>query len=78
MSSSFLFVETDLQQQQLLSQQPQHDLQLFHKCVAGCLIFVIGLLSAAAPLRLVDINEHLFSVGNMFSAGVLLSAGLVQ
>jgi len=40
--------------------------------------FCISFISAAAPLKVIKVDDHLFSVGNLMAAGVLLSAGLVH
>jgi zinc transporter ZupT len=41
-------------------------------------IFAVSLCSTLAPLKVVKIDEHLFSAGNLLASGVLLSAGLVH
>jgi zinc transporter ZupT len=40
--------------------------------------FLVGFLSASAPLKVIHVDAHLFSVGNLMASGVLLSAGLVH
>lgn len=40
--------------------------------------FLVGFFSAIAPLKVLHVDAHLFSVGNLMASGVLLSAGLVH
>ena len=40
--------------------------------------FLVGFLSASSPLKVIYIDAHLFSVGNLLASGVLLSAGIVH
>lgn len=51
---------------------------LSNKLIIGCIIFMISYVSGIAPKYIINGNEHYFSIGNMISAGVLLSGGLVQ
>lgn len=44
----------------------------------GVATFLIGFLSASAPMKVINIDAHLFSVGNLLASGVLLSAGIVH
>eukprot|EP00531_Pseudo-nitzschia_arenysensis_P015856 CAMPEP_0116137854 /NCGR_PEP_ID=MMETSP0329-20121206/12463_1 /TAXON_ID=697910 /ORGANISM="Pseudo-nitzschia arenysensis, Strain B593" /LENGTH=371 /DNA_ID=CAMNT_0003632783 /DNA_START=35 /DNA_END=1150 /DNA_ORIENTATION=+ len=44
----------------------------------GVATFLVGFLSASAPIKVIDIDAHLFSVGNLLASGVLLSAGIVH
>eukprot|EP00536_Pseudo-nitzschia_multiseries_P014947 jgi/Psemu1/291735/fgenesh1_pg.795_\ len=41
-------------------------------------IFFVSVASASAPLTVIRIDDHVFSLGNMFSAGILFAAGLVH
>jgi zinc transporter ZupT len=40
--------------------------------------FLVGFLSASAPLKVIHVDAHLFSCGNLMASGVLLSAGIVH
>ena len=40
--------------------------------------FIVSFLSATAPMKVINIDAHLFSAGNLMASGVLLSAGLVH
>ncbi len=40
--------------------------------------FLVGFLSATAPMKVINTDAHLFSAGNLMASGVLLSAGLVH
>lgn len=40
--------------------------------------FFISFISSASPLKVIDIDDNLFSAGNMLASGVLLAAGLVH
>ena len=51
---------------------------LGNKFFIACIIFVISFVSGISPIFIINVNEHYFSIGNMISAGVLLSGGLVQ
>lgn len=46
-------------------------------CIAVA-TFLVAFLSACAPLKVIHMDAHLFSVGNLMASGVLLSAGLVH
>ena len=50
----------------------------YDKVTIAMAIFLLSLLSAFAPLKLIQTNQQFFSVGNMLAAGILLSAGLVH
>ena len=40
--------------------------------------FFISFISAAAPLKIIHLDDNIFSIGNLFSSGVMLAAGLVH
>ena len=44
----------------------------------GIATFLVGFFSATAPRKVINIDAHLFSAGNLMASGVLLSAGLVH
>ena len=48
------------------------------KAIISVATFTIGFLSAIVPMRVIYIDAHLFSAGNLMSSGVLLSAGIVH
>ena len=48
------------------------------KLIIAVATFLVAFSSASAPLKLIDVDAHLFSVGNLMASGVLLSAGLVH
>jgi zinc transporter ZupT len=48
------------------------------RMVIAVATFLVGFLSASAPLKVIHVDAHLFSVGNLMASGVLLSAGLVH
>uniref|UniRef100_A0A7S4AUG0 Zinc/iron permease n=1 Tax=Pseudo-nitzschia australis TaxID=44445 RepID=A0A7S4AUG0_9STRA len=49
-----------------------------HKAIIAVATFLVAFLSAVAPLKIINVDEHLFSAGNLMASGVLLSAGLVH
>lgn len=48
------------------------------KLIIALAIFSISFLSASAPLKVINVNDHIFSCGNLMASGVLLSGGLVH
>jgi len=48
------------------------------KALIAVAIFLVGFLSASAPLKIINVDGHVFSAGNLMASGVLLSAGLVH
>jgi zinc transporter ZupT len=49
-----------------------------NKLLIALAIFVVSFVSAAAPMKLINLDAHFFSVGNLLSSGILLAAGLVH
>jgi zinc transporter ZupT len=62
------------------SKMAQHDDDdyIVHKLVIALTIAVVSFVSAVAPMKVIHLDAHLFSVGNLLSSGILLSAGLVH
>ncbi|KAG7348307.1 ZIP zinc transporter [Nitzschia inconspicua] len=48
------------------------------KLVIAIAIFVISFLSAAAPSKVINIDDQIFSCGNLLASGVLLAGSLVH
>lgn len=48
------------------------------KFLITVVIFLISLFSALLPLKVINFDEHLFSVGNLLASGILLAGGLVH
>lgn len=48
------------------------------KLLIAAAIFSISFLSAAAPLTVINVNDRIFSCGNLLASGVLLAGGLVH
>ncbi|KAG7341324.1 ZIP zinc transporter [Nitzschia inconspicua] len=53
----------------------QHDI---NKCLIALAIAIVSFVSAVAPMKLIHLDAHFFSVGNLLSSGILLAAGLVH
>ena len=41
-------------------------------------IAIVSFVSAIAPMKIIKVDEHFFSAGNLLASGVLLSGGLVH
>jgi zinc transporter ZupT len=48
------------------------------KLLIALAIFLISFLSSAAPLKVINVDDRFFSVGNLLASGVLLAGGLVH
>ncbi|KAL3922287.1 MAG: hypothetical protein SGILL_002282 [Bacillariaceae sp.] len=48
------------------------------KLLIAAAIAIISFVSAAAPMKLIKLDAHFFSVGNLLASGILLAGGLVH
>jgi zinc transporter 1/2/3 len=48
------------------------------KLLIAAAIAVVSFVSAAAPMKLIQVDAHFFSVGNLLASGILLAGGLVH
>ncbi|KAG7338246.1 ZIP zinc transporter [Nitzschia inconspicua] len=49
-----------------------------NKLLIALAIAIVSFVSAVAPMKLIHLDAHFFSVGNLLSSGILLAAGLVH
>lgn len=48
------------------------------KLLISLAIFLISFFSSAAPLKVINVDDNFFSIGNLLASGVLLAGGLVH
>lgn len=48
------------------------------KLLISLAIFLISFFSSAAPLKVINVDDRFFSIGNLLASGVLLAGGLVH